>query len=179
MVQFLGFALGMGGSSAAVFLFFRFLKDSDIDEKELGALQDISELVWVGAGLVLMSQFALYTVYPMMLAQSGVFLAKIISLFGVVIAGGVLMIIFAPFLAYIPFEKKLKGGTRAGFAALRRPTVMLGAVALCSWYFAFVMNFISEYDLTLLLAVYGVVLMFAVILSMLWEFQYRKELADK
>lgn len=169
MFQFLGFALGMGGSTAVVFLFSKFLRDFDIDAKEADALKSFSELIWVGLGLILISQFSLYIAYPETLAQSGTFLAQIISLFVVVFSGAVLMIIFAPFLAHIPFTKNVEGQYHPSFPSLRRYTFITGAIALSSWYFAFGTNYVPEYSLTALLSAYCAVLVVAVVISILWE----------
>jgi len=174
MLKFLGFALGMGGATAAVFLFLQFLRDSDIDEKELSAIKDVLELVWVGLALCVMSQFALYVANPTEFMGSWVFLVEMVALFAAAFAGAVFMIIYAPFLAFIPFSKKSKENSAAGFTGLRRPTLVIGAFALSSWYFAFVMNFIPEYGIVSLLTAYGAVLAFVFLGIMLWERQYRK-----
>jgi len=179
MLKSLGFVLGMGGVTAVMFLFVRFLRDFDIDEKEMGILKDISELVWVGLGLAVMSQFAMYVASPAEYTGSGIFLIEMISLFGAAFAGAVFMIIYAPFLAYIPFDKKVQGDTSLGFAALRRPTLVAGALALSSWYFAFFINFIPEYNFAGLLLAYAVVLAVAAGGSILWDFHYRKTPADQ
>jgi len=169
MFQFLGFALGMGGATAAVFLFYKFLRDLDIDAKEMDVLQGISELIWLGFGIVLMIQFAFYAANPEVLAQSSTFIARIISLFAVALSGAFLMIIFAPFLAYIPFAEKPERHRPSSLESLRKPTFVIGAIALSSWYFAFVTNFIPEYNLGTLLMVYVAFVLAAVITSLIWE----------
>lgn len=168
MFKFFGFSLGVGGVTAAVFLFFHFLEDASIDNKELNVIKGISELVWVGFGIVLVSQFAYYISHPEMLAASGAFLAQIISLLVFAIAGAALMIIYTPFLVYMPFERITAGDNKASFASLRRPTAIIGSIALFSWYFAFVMNFV-ELSVTSLLTIFAVILGFVAFLAMLWD----------
>ncbi|MDP2641349.1 MAG: vitamin K epoxide reductase family protein [Candidatus Yanofskybacteria bacterium] len=170
MLQSLGFALGLGGSTAAVFLFSKFLQDKDIDSKELSVLKGVSELVWVGLVLILMSNFAQYVTNPEALAQSSVFLAQILSLFVVAVAGAVLMIIFAPLLSVIPFTD----GPQSSLASLRKPTFIIGAVALSSWYFAFATNHVPGFHFMVFLATYGTILVTSVAISMLWERSIRK-----
>lgn len=164
-----GFVIGMGGATTALFLFSRFLRDLDIDEKELGTLKGISEIVWLGLALILVSQFASYVAYAETLALSGPFLAQTIALFVVTVSSAVLMIIFVPFLAAIPFNKKAKNQRRSPLESLRKPLFITGAVALSSWHFAFIMSYLPEYELTILLPVYIAVLVTAVAIALLWE----------
>jgi uncharacterized membrane protein len=169
MLRFLGFSLGLGGASAAIFSFFRFLKkDLSIDDHELEVIKGIFELVWVGFGLTIISQFALYVIYAQSLATSGPFLAQVIALFAAALAGGVLMIIYAPFLVFVPFQK-LAPGEHHSFLSLRRPTLIFGAIALSSWYFAFVMNFIPAFNFTTLLLIYLSFLAIVIAGCLEWE----------
>ncbi|MCH8987055.1 vitamin K epoxide reductase family protein [Patescibacteria group bacterium] len=165
----LGFALGIGGATAVLFLFSRFLRDLDIDEKESQTLKEISELIWLGLALTLVSQFAFFVAFTETLARSGPFLAQTIALFVVAVGGAVLLIIIAPFLAAIPFNEKKKYHHHSSLESLRKPLFITGAVALSSWYFAFFMNYLPEYELTVLLSAYIAVLALAVIISLFWE----------
>lgn len=169
VIHALGFAIGTGGATTALFLFFRFLRDLDIDEKELQTLKGISELIWLGLALVLVSQFVSYVAHAETLALSGTFLVQTIALFVVAISGAVLMIIFAPFLADIPFNKVAKNHRHSPIESMRKPLFIVGAVALSSWYFAFIMGYLPEYELIILLSVYIAVLMAAVVIALLWE----------
>lgn len=163
-LQFLGYALGLGGSSAAVFLFFHsFLNDNKIEEKELSTLQSISEMVWLGLGITIMSQFASYVADPVNLSSSGTFLVEMIALFGAVVAGALLIIIFAPFLIFVPFKD---GKKRSRFATLRRPIFIVGSAAFVSWHFAFAVNFIPEFSLAILLPAYVVILSIGAIVAL-------------
>lgn len=169
VIHALGFALGIGGATVALFLFSKFLRDLDIDEGELQILKGISEFVWLGLAFILVSQFASFVAYAEPLAQSGTFLAQTIALFVVVISGAILMIILAPFLTVIPFDEKAEGDRRSPLGLLRKPLFVIGAVALSSWYFAFFMNYTKEYGLTVLLLGYGAVLAVAVATALFWE----------
>lgn len=168
MLQSLGFVLGMGGSTAAVFLFLKFLRDADIDTKEASVLQGMSELAWLGLGLLLMSHFALFVGNPGITA-SGAFLARVTALFGVAISAALLMIIFAPFLAYLPFSKEEEKKQHVSFPSLRKAVFITGSVALSSWYFAFATNYLHSWSLPVFLIAYIIVLGLAVVSSLLWE----------
>lgn len=169
MLQFLGFVLGMGGSVSATFLFLNnFLKDSVITEAELKTLQSFYELVWFGFGLILIGQFAFYVTDPGVLTQSGLFIAKIIAMLVCGFAGAMLMIIFAPFLSFVPFINDEKSKS-SWLIKIRRPTFIVGAIALSSWYFAFSTNFITETRLSVLLLGYVILLILAVFSGILYE----------
>ncbi len=169
VVHAFGFAIGMGGATAALFLFLRFLRDLDIDERELQTLKGISELIWLGFAFILVSQFASLIAYAPDLTQSGPFLAQTIALFAVAVSGAVLMIIFAPFLAMIPFNETAENHRRSPLESLRKPLFITGAAALSSWYFAFAMNYSPEYEPTVLLSTYAVILAASMVAAALLE----------
>jgi uncharacterized membrane protein len=173
-VHTLGFALGIGGATAALVLFSRFLRDLDIDEKELQTLKGISELVWFGLALILVSQLASFVAYAGTLSLSGPFLIQTIALLVAAVSGALLMIIFAPFLAAIPFDGDAKGRRDSPLESLRKPMFLTGAVAFSSWYFAFVMNYAAGYKLLVLLFAYIVVLAMAVGAALFLEKSIRK-----
>jgi len=186
-VRALGFALGIGGATTALFLFSRFLRDLDINEDESQTLKGVSELIWLGLAFVLVSQFASFVAFAETLAQLGLFLAQTIALFAVAVSGAVLMIIFAPFLAAMPFSAKGERSSGSGgnetvkdqphspLASLRRPMFITGAIALSSWYFAFIMNYSPEYGLTVLLSTYIAILAAAVATALFWEKRISKK----
>lgn len=162
----LGFALGVGGSTTAIFLFHRFLRDLDIDENEQHVLKGVSEVVWMGLALVLVASFAQYVTIPMILAHSSQFLAQMIAVIVAAVIGAILLIILAPFLYMIPFRDEEK---RSFLAPLRKPIFIMGAIGVTSWYFAFSVDYVSAYGLATLLLAYGAALVAAIGASLLWE----------
>lgn len=169
LLQLLGFILGVGGATSMAFLFFHFLRDAVIDEEELESIKAVSELIWVGFGLVLISEIARFVSHTDILLTSGTFVMQITALFVFALAGAVLMIIYEPFLVYMPFQAPAKGHSTSNFASLRRPTLTLGAIVLASWYFALAMRFISPMPHSLLLSIFAIVLLVAVGLAVLWD----------
>ncbi len=164
-----GFALGMGGATTASFLFYRFLRDRDIDESELRTLKGIAELVLFGLIFTLVSHFAFYVAYAEALSSFSPFLAQTIALFVVAVGGAVLMISFSPLLAAIPFNEKEKERRHSPLESLRKPVFITGAITLSSWYFAFIMDYLPGYELAVLLAAYAAVLAMAVGAALIWE----------
>lgn len=167
MIKFLGFALGLGSTVAATIIFLgKFLKDDKIDEKELDILRGFSELVWLGLGLSFMSDFIFYVVDPS-LSQDGNFVARVAALMIAAFVGAVFMIIFAPFLMYIPFGNSEK--IDSPLKNLRKPIFILGAVALSSWFFAFTTNFMTPNSFTSLSLGYAILTAAVAITALLWE----------
>ena len=165
----LGFILGMGGVTITFFLFIKFLSDFHIDNNESQILKGISELVWLGLGFVLISQFASYIAHTEILVSSGEFLIQTIALFITAISEAVLMIIFAPFLIAIPFQEGEKSHHRSSLESLRKFLFITGGINLSSWSFAFVMDYLQEYKLPVLLVAYVVVLIITIIIALLLE----------
>ena len=173
-VHSFGFALGIGGATSVLFLFFRFLRDLDINKDELQTLKGISELMWLGLAFIFVSQFIDFIGNADILARSGPFLAQTTALFIVAISSAVLMIIFAPFLIAIPFSElsrneKAIDNHYSSFKSLRKPLFLTGAIAFSSWYFAFIMNYLEEYSLIVLLLAYSAILAIAVATAFFWE----------
>lgn len=164
----LGFVLGMGGATAAVLLFLSFLRDRDIDDTEMKTLKEMSEVIWLGLVLTLISQFILYITNTEVLATSDIFLIQTTALLASAISGAILMIIFTPLLSLVPFKKEKKHHS-SSFKPLRKPLFIIGAIALSSWYFAFAAGYIPDYELNTLLFIYSTVLVVSVVIGMLWE----------
>lgn len=163
----LGFVLGLGAEIAAVFLFIKFLADRDIDEKELKTLQMLYELIWLGLALTIFSQISFYIVEPEKLAVSGTFLVESLALFVALLCNAVLMIIFAPFLAIIPFDRGQPQKGFSFFGSLRKPTFLTGAIAVSSWLFAFAVSYFPDYGFTILFLAYAAFVGIAVLLALL------------
>ena len=169
MLKFLGFALGVGGITSSVFLFAHFLEDANIDSKELRSLKGVFELVWTGFVLVLVSQFTMLVGYPDLLLTSNTFIIQIVALLIFAFAAAILMIVYAPFLVYVPFQKTSKKSKEHSFLSLRNPTITLGGIALISWYFAFMMNFIPETPFGTLVVSFMLILSGTAFCAALWD----------
>jgi len=175
----IGFILGLGGAMAAAFLFSKFLSDRKIDEGELKTLQMLSELIWLGLALTIVSQFALYVTYAEILAASAAFLVQTAALFIAAVMSAILMIIFEPFLVMIPFKEPEMPRKRSPLSSLRKPIFVIGALALSSWLFAFAMDYLGEYETTRLIFAYAIFLAAAAALGLIWERRVKKTVKIK
>lgn len=166
ILRTLGMALGLGGATASTLLFSYFLDDKEISEKELGGLQQVFELVWIGLGFVIVGETGLLIAYSDMLLASDVFVAQMISLAVAIVAGAALMIVYAPFMTYVPFDSADAADGEEDddpFRTLKKPILSLGAVILVSWYFAFFVSFLSAAPLVSLLIIFLALIVSAVV----------------
>lgn len=168
-IHALGFILGAGGATAVLFLFSKFLQDFVINDTEQHALKILSELIWLGLILTLVSQLSLFVAYTEILARSPVFIMQTASLFVVAIGGAILMIIFAPLLSMIPFSEMKKDHVHTSIEKLRKPLFVIGAITLVSWYFAFIMDYLQEHTLQFLLGMYLLMLLIGIFVALMWE----------
>lgn len=166
MIRGLGITLGVGGITAAGLLFRHSLADDEVSEKELSSLQSVFELVWIGLGFVIVGQFGLYIAYPAILAASGAFIAQTVALAVAIITSATLMIIYAPFLTYIPFGESESDDS---FVALRRPVFLMGAIAAVAWYFVFFTSFLAGLSATVLLSALLTLILVAILIVLLGD----------
>ncbi|MEX2436533.1 MAG: vitamin K epoxide reductase family protein [Candidatus Paceibacterota bacterium] len=168
LMKDLGFIFGIGGATAAVFIFMKFLEDYNLDHKEVDTLKSFYESIWLGLALVFISKYSLYIIHAQTLSSSSLFHAEMIGLFVVLIAGVVFKIILSPFLVVLPFKKEKEGDKKSiSLESVQRTTILTGAIALASWYFSFFTNYIPEYSISTLMVIYLIFLLSAVILAII------------
>jgi uncharacterized membrane protein len=166
----IGFALGLGGAVMADFFFFRFLKDLKISEDESKTLSMVSEVVWFGLALLVISGIGLYLPEMARLNESGKFLVKMIVVAVIIINGVFLNLKISPQLVKISFggKHKHKMGELRGF---RKLAFALGAVSITSWFAAFILGIFRSVPLSFiqLLSIYVIAIGIAVSLSQILE----------
>jgi len=168
LLRGLGFALGLGGSLTALFLFYRFLRDLKIDDSEQHAIKGVSELIWLGLALILVTQFTTYVAFVEILSRSYLFLVQTGALFVIAVSGAVLMIILAPMLSMIPFSKEAEEKASL-LLSLRKPMFITGAIAFASWCFVFITNHIPIFELEKLLWLYSLLIVIGIGIALFWE----------
>ena len=175
-----GTLLGFGGAIISDVFFMKFLKDFKISANESDTLKTLSQIIWFGLGIILISGLMLFLSDAERLSQSAKFLVKMVVVAVIIVNGFTLNIIIAPRLTSIPFgalkfeEKKIRNLRRLAFA--------LGAVSATSWTSAFILGLMrtSPASFNTLLATYLVILLLAVILSQLFEaFVSREKIKSK
>lgn len=169
-IKHLGFVLGLGGATAAAFLFLRFLDDLDISTRESDVIKNMTEMIWLGLGLILISEYARYVASPEILSQSSTFLIEVVALSIAFISGAILKVLFTPFLDVLPFDDEYTSeGDVSPLVPLRKATLLTGGVAISSWYFAFFVNFLPAYNLGTYFTAYGILLFCIIIVNLSWQ----------
>lgn len=139
IVHLFGVAVGVGGATITDLLFFKFLRNYKISEEEASVMKTISNAIWAGLCLVIISGFALFMVKPDMLLATPKFIVKMVGVLVLVVNGYLLNIIVQPKLIHISF-----GDTHdhkpGELVRLRRLSFALGAISITSWYFIFVLG---------------------------------------
>lgn len=170
----LGFALGIGGITTAVFLFYRFLSNLDIDEAESQTLKAVFELIWLGLVLIIVSQFAFYVVGESVIFDRNQYLAQMVAFFVILLSGAVMMLMIAPFLAAVPFGQAADS-SRSPLAVFKKPAFIVVAIIFASWYYAFALNYISGQSFSFLILIYAIILSLAISFALIWERAVRQK----
>lgn len=164
-----GMALGFGGAVFSDVMFFRFLKDKKISEKESEVLHIFSQVIWVAVGLIVLTGIGIYLPEIATYNESAKFLSKV-SVVGVIIFNGLLLNYFiSPKLTDMHFEHTEH--EEPLWVRLRQIAFALGAVSLTSWVTAFMlaMSDITIYSYGQLMGTYGLILIIAIFVSQLLE----------
>lgn len=174
MLHLLGFALGVGGATIADIFFMRFLKDFKISEEENKILTLMSNVIWLGLGILIISGIGLYLGNMEFLNQSTKFLTKVIVVGVILINGIVLNIVVAPRLVSMRFknEKEMQNTLPVMRSLrLRRLAFACGAISFTSWYTAAILGSLRSIPLSFptILSIYIGIVILAVIGSQIFE----------
>ena len=159
-----GVVLGFGGALIGDTLFFKFLRDLRIEEKEVGVLKIMSKIVWVGLFIIVLSGVFLFLSNIDRYSQSVKFLTKMIVVGIIVLNGLVLNLVVTPRLTSINFgESKASGIRSLAFAC--------GAVSATSWWTAFILGLMgrSPWPFHILFSIYLFILAGAILGSQVLE----------
>ncbi|MEZ4156454.1 MAG: vitamin K epoxide reductase family protein [Candidatus Paceibacterota bacterium] len=170
ILHLVGVALGVGAATISDIFFFRFLKDFRISQFESSILGILSQVVWMGVGLLVLSGVGLFLPAAATYAVSSKFLAKM-GIVAIIIFNGVLLNFYiSPRLMTISFGKshhhqvgELKNFRRVAFAS--------GAISISSWYIALILGSLKSIPITAfqMLGIYAAVIFFAVSTSQVVE----------
>lgn len=169
-VHLFGLALGLGAATLADIFFFKFIKDFRISHEEAAILNTLSQIIWLGLALLMLSGIGLYLANAEALNHSSKFLVKLVVVGVILVNGMFLNLMIAPRLVQISF-----GGPHAHvpgeLTRLRRIAFALGAISMTSWYSAFTLGMIKQVPLpfSMLLGIYLLILCGAIIGSQITE----------
>lgn len=169
-VHLFGLAIGLGGATMADLFFFKFLRDLRISVREADVLRAISQFIWLGLALLVISGIGLVLTDPVGYFSSTKFLVKMMVVLVIIVNGAFLNLSITPKLVHISFgdpHRHYKGELRAD----RRLAYALGAISASSWYSAFILGLTPFVllDFWPLLGVYVAIVLTAVVGSQLME----------
>ncbi|MEX2054859.1 MAG: hypothetical protein WD972_01630, partial [Candidatus Andersenbacteria bacterium] len=154
-LHLLGIAFGLGGASITDTLFFKFLKDWRISHEESNVMKTLSQVIWLGIAIVVVSGVGLYLPQADYLNHSSKFLLKMVVVGVIIVNGAFLNLFISPQLTSISF-----GGpnymARGKLHRLRQIAFALGSISATSWYTAFILGIVRNIPLpfTMLLIIY-------------------------
>ena len=172
ILHLLGFALGVGGATINDVLFFRFLKDYKISESENEILKMLSQIIWAGLAISIISGLGLYLPNAEALNESSKFLLKVIVVAVVTINGIFLNLSVAPHLVKLSFNDEMTKTTQSNH--LRKMAFASGAVSFVSWYSAFFLGTVKSlpFSLLQLIGIYAGLLCVGIIIALITEKKY-------
>jgi hypothetical protein len=163
-------ALGLGGATITDLFFFRFLRDWRISPHEADVTRTLSQVIWFGLAILVMSGVGLYLPQMEFLNASSKFLTKVVVVAVILTNGSFLNLVVAPRLVSMTFHSVSPEEGRK-MARFRRLAFALGAISFTSWYTAFVLGMIRSVPLRFvsLLTIYALVVAAAVTVSQIME----------
>jgi hypothetical protein len=135
----LGLALGFGGAMITDILFFRFLRDFRISAFESDVMRTLSQVIWLGLSILVISGVGLYLPQMEVLNASSKFLTKVTVVAVILINGAFLNLVISPRLVSMSFAA-LPPEAAGKMALFRRFAFALGSVSFTSWYTAFILG---------------------------------------
>lgn len=169
-VQLFMFGLGIGVSTVADILFFRFLKDFRISDKESEVLTLISQIIWLAIGLIILVGFAIFIPVSGVLVLQPQFQVIVIIMMVIIINGAFMNLILEPRLIDISFGKSHEHHD-GELGEIRQLAFALGPISLVSWYSIFLIQFIAPIvgSFSMLLGIYFIFLVIGIVVGIVVE----------
>jgi hypothetical protein len=134
-LHLLGLALGIGGATITDFTFLRALKERRVTPETIGRMKILSQVVWVGLGILALSGLGLFLLSPEYFLATPGFLAKMTVVLVLTINGLFLNFYATSRLTSFTFTDQYPSGSPLGRA--RKLSFLFGSISLVSWYTAF------------------------------------------
>ena len=168
-LHILGVVIGMGGATITDILFFDFLRDFTISEKEAAVMRRLSHIILLALAAIAISGLGLFLGDIPRYATSAAFMTKMI-LVGIVTINGVAMHSFvSPRLVELSFAHWPHKDPHS-VHRLRILAFALGAVSFTSWYGSFFIAMLKRHlpvgtTVAHLMSGYAIILLCALVVS--------------
>lgn len=160
VLHLVGVALGVGGATVTDALFFKFLKDFRISGWEARVMSMVSDVIWVGLGLLYISGVGLFLSNPEVYMASSKFLTKMLIVLVITINGIVLNAFLTPRLKHITFHQR-HDHHPGELHVLRKCAFASGAISITSWYIALILGALRSIPYSVSQGIGGYLLMLA------------------
>ena len=151
-IHALAAGVGLGVVVVVDYLFFKFLLDKKIEDKEKEIMENLSDLIWFLIGLIFVSGFFIYFSDMEKYHTSTKFMTKMFIFLVITINSLLLNIFVSPKLTEIDF----KNYNKQSFIAF-----CMGIISIVSWFLAFLLGRLKFIPLTFL---EGIIFYFVIIL---------------
>ena len=141
IVHNIGFILGLGSATITDIFFFRFLKDGTISQEEKETMDTLTNVIWVGLAVLIVSGLALYLPEQSRLDISSKFLLKVVVVGAIVLNGVLLNMFVGPHMRRLSFEGTIPA------RRFRRLAFALGGISFTSWYLAFFLGSLRKINI--------------------------------
>lgn len=148
--------IGLGVVLVVDYLFFKFLKDRKIDQREKEVLDHLSDFIWLVLGLIVVSGFFIYFSDMEKYHNSVKFQFKMIVVLILIINGFLMNLFVSPKLIDLDL-KNLPSYKEKG-------AIIMGTVSVISWFTAFLLgkiNYLSASLVNLLLLYFLILITFS------------------
>ena len=161
----IGFILGLGGATITDIMFFRFLKRGVISQEQKETMDTLSNVIWIGLSILILSGIMLYLPEQARLSVSSKFLTKLVVVATLTVNGFFLNFLVSPRIRQLSLDQTLPA------RRFRRLAFSLGAVSISSWYIAFLLGSFRSIPISFRegVALYVSILITAVIGSIVYE----------
>ncbi len=161
--------IGLGIVIVVDYLFFNFLKDKEIDEREKEIMEYLSDLIWFLMGIIFVSGFFIYFSDMEKYHSSTKFMVKMFIFTVITINGLILNTFISPKLSEINFAKYNKYSLMAS---------SMGIISFVSWFLAFLLGRLKSIPLTFLegVFIYFIIILISLILG---NFIFKNKILEK
>ena len=161
-----GVVLGVGATTIADILFFKFLKNFRISGEGANILHSVSQIIWFALAILIVMGVCFFIPQSAFLFSSPIFLLKIIVVLVILLNGAVLNLYIVPRLIKISFNEK-DNCDSGELRVARKFAFALGAISTISWYIVLVLGIIEvlPFSITFLILTYFLILLIGVFIS--------------
>lgn len=140
-------SVGLGLALTLEVLFLRFLKDFRISNEESGVLHILRQMTWLGLGIMIVSNYALYLMDPSIMSTSPRFFIKIAILVILTLTSLIYDLFISSKLVDIYSDEINRQHVADKY--LRNAPFLFGPVALISWFAIFILEMTQDVGLSI------------------------------